>query len=281
MDFRADANLVEVGATVLDGKNRVIRGLTQGDFRLFEDGAEQKIQYFSEEDLPVSLAIVFDLSGSMTAQMANARSALAALLRTSNPEDEYCLITFADRPQIAVPWTSSEGDIGESVLHARSNGRTALLDGVQMGLGELRKRQHPRRALVIFSDGGDNYSRVSERGLFRMLEEADVQVYAVGLPDPGVRWVRPAEEVVAGPNLLEELCQHGGGRYLSVEGGRDLGKAADQIGREIRSQYVLGYAPAQRGEDGKFRRLQVKVRRQPGSPRVTVYSRRGYQAPSH
>jgi Ca-activated chloride channel family protein len=281
VDFHTDADMVEVGATVLDGQDRVIHGLTQRDFRLFEDGVEQTVQHFGEEDVPVSLAIVFDVSGSMSAQMADARAALASLLRTSNPEDEFCLITFADRPEIAVPWTNSQGDIGERVLYARSNGRTALLDAVQLGMGELRKRRNPRRAMAIFSDGGDNHSRVSEASLLRMLEEADIQVYAVGLPDPNVRWVRPAEEVVAGPNLLGELCEHGGGRYFPVEGGRDLRKAADRVGEEIRSQYVLAYAPSRLAEDGKFHRLQVRVRRQPGGPRMTVRSRRGYRAPGN
>jgi Ca-activated chloride channel family protein len=280
VDFRTDADIVEVSATVFDGRDRVIRGLKQNDFRLFEDGVEQRIQYFGEEDLPVSLAVVFDVSGSMSAQMSSARDALASLLRNSNPEDEFCLITFADRPEIAVPWTRSEGDIAERVLYSRSNGRTALLDAVQLGMQELRKRGSPRRAMAIFSDGGDNYSRTSARSLFSMLDEADIQVYAVGLPDPDVRYARAAEEVVAGPNLLAELCEHGSGRYFPVEGGRDLTKAADRVGQEIRSQYVLAYAPARLMGDGKSHRLKVTVRRQAG-PRLTVRSRRGYRAPSN
>lgn len=279
--FRADANVVLVGATVLGNHNRVVHGLTQTDFRLFENAAEQRIVSFGEEDLPVSMAILFDTSGSMDGKLPNTRAALAALLETSNPEDEFSLITFADRPRIAVPWTTSPGEIANQVLFKKSNGRTALLDAVQMGIEQLRLSHNPRRALVIFSDGGDNFSRFSERHLFRLLEEADVQVYAVDMQSHANPGMDRADEEIAGPNLLAELCEHGSGRYFSPEGQRNIEQAADQIGQELRSQYVLGYAPSGLARDGKFHRVQLKVLRSAGGQRVSVYSRRGYRAPAN
>jgi Ca-activated chloride channel family protein len=278
--YRADANLVLVGATVVDGHNRVVRGLTQGDFRLFEDSAEQKIVSFSEEDLPVSVAIVFDISGSMAGKLPGTRGALAALLQTSNPEDEYCLISFGERPEIAVPWTRSDGEILSRVLSTRSNGRTALLDAVALGIEQLHRSRNARRALVIFSDGGDNYSRITENHLFRVLEETDVRVYAVDMRP----WVDPAleraPEEIAGPNLLTELCDLAGGQYFAPEGRPGVEKVADRIGKELRSQYVLGYSPARLTNDGKLHRVQLKVVSQGGGRKLSVYARRGYRAPA-
>jgi Ca-activated chloride channel family protein len=280
--FRADANVVLVGATVLDRHNRVVRGLTQADFHLFEDAAEQRIVYFGEDDLPVSLAIVFDTSGSMEGKLSNTRGALAALLETSNPEDEFCLITFADRPKIAVPWSTSQGEIRDRVLSIRSNGRTALLDAVQMGIEQLRRSRNPRRALVIFSDGGDNYSRITERRLAGLLEEADVQMYAVNMMPPDAGWgADRAPEEIVGQNLLAELCERASGRYFPLDGQRDLKKVADQIGKELRSQYVLGYTPTRPARDGKFHRVQLKLLRGAGGQKLSVYWRRGYRAPSN
>ncbi len=280
-NFRSDANVVLVGATVLGSHNRVVRGLTQTDFRLFENATEQRIVSFGEVDLPVSMAILFDTSGSMEGQLPNARAALAALLETSNHDDEFSLVTFADQPRIAVPWNRSPGDIAGQVLFNKSSGRTALLDAVQMGVEQLRQSHNPRRALVIFSDGGDNFSRLSERRLVRLIEEADVQVYAVDMQTHGNPGMDRADEEVAGPSLLAELCEHGSGRYFAPEGQRSIERAADQIGKELRSQYLLGYAPSEPTRDGKFHRVQLKVLRPAGSQRVSVYFRRGYRAPAN
>jgi Ca-activated chloride channel family protein len=276
--YRADANLVLVDATVVDGHNRVVRGLAQSDFRLFEDAAEQKIASFSEEDLPVSVAIVFDTSGSMAGKLPGTRGALAELLQTSNPEDEYCLIAFGERPEIAVPWTRSDGEVLSRVLSTRSNGRTALLDAVALGIEQLRRSHNQRRALVIFSDGGDNYSRITGNHLFRVLEETDVRVYAVDMRP----WVDPtlerAPEEIAGPNLLTELCDRAGGQYFAPEGRPGMEKVADRIGKELRSEYVLGYSPARLTNDGKLHRVQLKVVSQ--GRKLSVYARRGYRAPA-
>ena len=280
VNYRADASLVEVPATVVDRQDRIVRGLQQSEFRVFADGVEQKIQFLSEEDLPVSLAVVFDTSGSMSGRIAGARTALAALLGTSNPDDEFCLITFADRPAVRVPWTNSPGEVVEGSLYERTHGRTALLDTVEMAVREVRHRRNPRRAIVIFSDGGDNFSAITQRGLWRILEEADVQVYAVGVPDPHVRYERPAEEVVAGPNLLEELCGHAGGRYFFAQTPAEVEKAADRIGKELRSQYILGFALPDASRDGRFHRLQVKVVPLTERLPLTVYWRPGFRTPS-
>lgn len=274
--FTIDSNLVTLGATVLDGHNRVVRGLTKADFRLFEGAAEQQIEYFGEEDLPLSLAIVLDTSGSMQRKLAITRKAVSALLETSNTADEFSLITFSKRPEVVVPWTSSDGDIRGQLFFTHSDGPTALLDAVLLGVQQLKRSHNSHRAMVIFSDGGDNYSRITERHLVRILEEADLQLYAVNVAPDGV-----SAEELAGPGLLQELCDRAAGRYFAPQAERDFAKIADQIGKELRSQYVLGYSPTNLAHDGKFHRLRLKVLKPAGVPSLSVYWRGGYRAPSN
>lgn len=275
--FRADSTVVLIGATVVDTHDRLVRGLGREDFRLFEDKVEQTIRYFGEEDVPLSLAVVFDTSGSMAGKLAGMRSALAAVLKTSNPQDEFCLITFAERPQVAVPWTADGAEVQNHVFAGEAHGRTALLDAIAAALKQLRQSHNPRRAMVVFSDGGDNFSVLSERSLAHQLEEADVQLYALDttefLPE------RPWEEM-AGPNLLSELCDHAAGRYFQLSDPRDPERVAERVSRELRSQYVLGYTPSNLAADGKFHRLQLNVQRRPGT-RLSVRWRHGYRAPSN
>jgi Ca-activated chloride channel homolog len=275
--FTATANLVLISATVLDPRSRPVRGLTCADFRLFADKVERTIAYFGEEDAPLSLAIVFDTSGSMAGKLPGLRVALASLLHNSNPADEFSLITFAYRPQVAVPWTADPGEIQGWMLSQSAGGRTALLDAVQAGLRQLKRSRNARRAMVIFSDGGDNYSRISERGLSKLLEEADAQLYAIDTSELGSAGERPPEEL-AGPNRLSELCDRAGGRYFQISGRRDSETIAEQIGNELRSHYVLGFVPSSDGEDGRFHHVQVKVMHSARTPTLSVYWRRGYRA---
>jgi Ca-activated chloride channel family protein len=276
--FRADATVVLLGATVVDTHDRLVRGLTRGDFRLFEDKVEQSIRYFGEEDVPLSLAVVFDTSGSMAGKLAGMRSSLRAVLEGSNPEDEFCLITFADRSEVAVPWTADPGEVANRVLTRPARGRTALVDAIEAGLRQIRQSHNLRRAMVVFSDGSDNFSRLSARALARQLEEANVQLYAIDASQFLAPPDRPAEEM-AEPNLLAELCDRAAGRYLPFDGLHDFEQVAQRVSRELRSQYVLGYTPSSQA-DGKFHRLQLKIEHRSGSPRLSVRWRHGYRAPN-
>ena len=182
--FRADANLVLINATVLDRHDRPVRGLTRDRFRLYEDKAEQNIIYFSEEDVPLSLAVIFDVSGSMDGKMPGMRAALNAVLDGANTQDEFSLVTFADQPTIAAGWNPNPDEILNHLLLHPAHGQTALLDALETGLASLKIARNPRKAMLIFSDGGDNHSRASERHLLRSLEESGVQIYAVDTADP-------------------------------------------------------------------------------------------------
>jgi Ca-activated chloride channel family protein len=278
--FRADANVVLINATVLNRHDRPVRGLAPNDFRIYEDKAEQRIAYFSEEETPLSLAVVFDVSGSMDAKMAGMRSALDAVLQTANPQDEFSLITFADRPEVAVGWTTNPEEIQNRLLQASAHGETSLLDALGTGLAYITKARNARRAIVVFSDGGDNHSRLTERQIIGSLEESGVQIYAIDSFD-SLAFLSRSPEVFAGPDLLERLSDHAGGRYFQVDGKPEVAAAAEQISRELRSQYLIGYVPLGGANDGRFHHVRVQVRRDAGTAKVTVFWRKGYRAPGN
>ncbi|MGA2878385.1 MAG: VWA domain-containing protein [Bryobacteraceae bacterium] len=275
--FRADANLVLINATVLDRHDRPVRGLLRDDFRIFEDKAEQHIAYFSEEETPLSLAVIFDVSGSMDSKMAGMRSALDEVLKSANASDEFSLITFANRPEVAVGWSANPEEIQNRLLQVTAHGETSLLDALAAGLTYLKKAKNARKALLIFSDGGDNHSRSTERGFTRTLEESGVQIFAVDSAEPLVLRTRSPEEIL-GPGLLERLCDRAGGRYFRVESKREVAAAAQQISRELRSQYLIGYVPWNNSTDGRFHHVRLQLNHRLGLPKVSVLWRRGYRA---
>ncbi|HTB20330.1 MAG TPA: VWA domain-containing protein [Bryobacteraceae bacterium] len=274
--FQIDSNVVLINATVLDGHNRPVRGLTREQFRLYDEKAEQRIAYFSEEEVPLSLAVIFDISGSMDHKMAGMRAAVDAVLQDAGAQDEFSLITFADRPQVAVGWSPDPGDVQNRLLLESAHGETSLLDALATGLSYMKKARNIRRAMLIFSDGGDNHSRFTERHLMLSLAEAGVQIYAVDSAEQLVLRTRSPEEI-AGPDLLERLCDLAGGRYFRVDGRRELDAAAGQISRELRSQYLIGYVPSGPSLDGRFHHVRVEVKRSRGTPKISVFWRRGYR----
>lgn len=277
--IRVDANVVLVNATVLDRHDRPVRGLTRDQFRVFEDKAEQNIAYFSEEEVPLSLSVIFDVSGSMDYKLASMRTALNAVLQGANAGDEFSLVTFADQPQVVVGWTRNPEEIQNRLLLDTAHGQTSLLDALETGLAYMKQAKNTRKAMVIFSDGGDNHSRSTERAVMRSLEEAGVQIYAVDTTEPLTLRARSPEEI-AGPDLLERLSDHAGGRYFQVEGKHQLAAAAEQISRELRSQYLIGYVPSVGAHDGRFHHVRLELKQQEGMPKLTVFWRRGYRAPA-
>lgn len=275
-----DSNVVLINATVLDRHDRLVRGLTRDRFRIFEDNSEQKIAYFSEEEVPVSLAVLFDVSGSMDGKIAGMRTALAAVLSDANPSDESSLIPFSDEPHLAIGWTPDPAQIQNGVLLTHAHGDTALLDAIKTGLTALKTAHNARKAMVIFSDGGDNHSRSTEREVRQALVESGVQIYAIDLTEPLYLRSRSPEEI-AGPDLLERICDYAGGRHFQVDGRRELAAAAEQISRELRSEYLIGFVPSPQVRDGRFHHVRLQLKREDGNPKVSVFWRRGYRAPNN
>jgi VWFA-related protein len=277
--IRVETQLVLINVTVTDPMNRFVTGLEKEHFQLFEDKAKQEISQFSSEDAPLSVGLVFDASGSMGSKLQKSRQAAAQLFKTANPEDEFFLIQFNDRPELVMPFTTNTEEIQNRLTFTNAKGRTALLDGLYMAMNHMHKARNPRKAIIILSDGGDNSSRYTESEIKNAVREADVQVYAIGIFEPVAGRGRTAEEL-AGPGLLTELAEQTGGRHFPVENINDLPDIAAKIGIELRNQYVLGFSPANQTKDGKYRKVSVKLKQPKGLPPLKVFHRLGYYAPA-
>ncbi len=277
--IRVDVDLALVNVTVTDPFNRLVTGLEQENFRVFEDNIEQEVVHFSAEDVPISIGVIFDLSGSMSNKIDKSRQAAVQFFKTANPQDEFFVVTFNDRAELTSAFTRSVEDLQTRMMYTAAKGRTALLDAVYLGLSEMRGARNAKRALLIISDGGDNHSRYSEGDIRRLVKEADVQLYAIGIYDPFSRRGGTPEEL-NGPTLLSELTELTGGRAFSVENLNDLPDIAAKIGMELRNQYVLGYRPSNHSHDARWRKIKVKLRPPKGLPPLNLYSRTGYYAPS-
>lgn len=277
--IRVDVDLALVTVTVTDPFNRLVTGLEQENFRVFEDNVEQEVEYFSTEDVPISIGVIFDLSGSMANKIDKSRQAAVQFFKTANPQDEFFIVSFNDRAELTSTFTNSVEDLQTRMMYTGAKGRTALLDAVYLGLSEMRGARNAKRALLIISDGGDNHSRYSEGDIKRLVKEADVQLYAIGIYDPFSMRGRTPEEL-NGPTLLSEVCELTGGRAFSVENLNDLPDIAAKIGMELRNQYVLGYRPSNHNHDARWRKIKVKLRPPKGLPPLNLYSKTGYYAPS-
>jgi Ca-activated chloride channel homolog len=277
--FTLDTTLVLIPVTVTDSMNRFVLGLHKEDFRLYEDGVEQKIASFSGEDAPLSVGIVFDTSGSMGEKLRTSRRAAIQFLRTMNAQDEAFLIEFGDRATLTVGFTSQIDEIQNKLTSAESGGLTAMFDGAQLALHEMQKAKNPRKAILIISDGGDNNSRYSAREIESLVREADVQIYAMGIFEPSL-FRGLGQEEVNGPRLLSQLAEQTGGRAFTASDANDLPSVAARIAIELRNQYVLAYHSKNRNNDGKYRKVDVKITAPPGISSLKAHWRLGYYAPS-
>ncbi|MGH9865646.1 MAG: VWA domain-containing protein [Candidatus Acidiferrales bacterium] len=276
-EIRKDVSLVLVNTTVTDPYGRLVTGLDQENFRVFEDGKEQEIMRFAEDDVPISIGMIFDVSGSMTDKIAKSRMAAVQFFKTANPADEFFLVDFADRAELATMFTSSIEELQNRLLFSAPKGMTALLDAVYLGMSEMKGARNARKALLIISDGGDNHSRYDFSDVKRFLRETDVQIYAIGIIDPDACDRTPEE--CSGPGFLQGLASMTGGRSFTVKNLDDLGDIATKISMELRNQYVLGYRTSNKNRDAKWRKIKIKIRPPRGLPPLTVYSRYGYYAP--
>lgn len=274
--FKVDVDLVLVPVTITDPMNRLVTGLEKENFEVFEAGSKQEIRHFSSEDAPISLGVIFDMSGSMSNKLEKAREAVVEFFRTANPQDEFFTIAFSERPELLADFTTSVEDIQGKLVYTIAKGRTALLDAIYLGLNKMKDAKHQKKALLIISDGGDNHSRYTENEIKSLVKEADVQIYAIGIFDATPR----TEEERNGPSMLGEITDVTGGRTFTIDNPNELADVATKIGIELRNQYVLGYRPKHPVHDGKWRKVKVKLNPPKGLPPLHVYAKTGYYAPS-
>jgi Ca-activated chloride channel family protein len=277
--FRVDSALVVIPVHVTTGLGAPVTDLAKTNFRVLEDSQPQTITLFSNEDAPISIGLLLDASGSMKNKRRKVAEATAAFFKMANRQDEFLLIEFNDGARRILPFTGEFDEVESQVMGSRFFGRTALLDAVHLGLREMKAAHNPRKALVIFSDGGDNWSRRTPRQVDAELLESDVQVYALGIFDDQPAKLRTREER-EGPALLEELTGQTGGRIYQVRQADDLPDISARLSRDLRAQYLLGYSPARPARDGKYRHVRVEVLPPPGVQNVRADYRHGYYAPT-
>jgi len=263
-NLRLDLRVVLVPVTVTDALDRSVTDLPAERFRLMEDGVEQKIAFFSQEDGPVSLGFLFDSSGSMKNRIATSVTALEQFFLTSIPGDEYFLVQFSDQAHLLNGFTPEPETIKRSLGGVQAHGWTALLDAVALATHQMRLAKNPSKALLILSDGNDNNSRFSESEIRSRVLESDVRIYAVG--------------ILHRPRLLQQLAEETGGKVLVAQDLTELPDIVQKLSAEIRSQYVLGYA-SNSINDGKYHKLRVELTPAPG-PQLRTSWRHGYFSPA-
>lgn len=269
--FTADTRLVIVHASVLDSKGKLITNLPQSSFKVLENGIEQPIKIFRREDVPVSMGIVIDNSGSMRDKKTRVAAAALALVKASNPQDEVFIVNFNDDAYLDQSFTSDIKKLEEALDRMETKGGTAMRDAISMSIDYVKgKAKKDKKVLVVITDGNDNTSNVNLEELVRKSQQSDVLIYSVGiLSEEEPREARRAKRA------LHDLALSSGGMDYYPKDLEEVDKIMPQVANEVRNQYTLGYTPANETLDGTFRRITVGVTA-PGRP--TVRSRNGYYA---
>lgn len=271
-----ETNLIGVSVVVTDTDGRDLSGLEQNAFTVYEDGRKQEISFFSRDDAPASVAVLFDLSGSINPEkMEQARAALRRFFENSHPEDEYFLVGFNGEPRLLTGTTREAAAVLEQVSSQRADGQTALFDACRLAVKQLSRGAYRRRAILLISDGQDNDSRSTLRGLRSALKEEDVVIYAIGIND---RVELASVQGRSGRIALEELTKATGGRAFFPRSPEEMAAASERIALDLRSFYQLAYRPDAFAADGKWRRIKVKVTPPAGNTKIFVRHKAGYYA---
>jgi Ca-activated chloride channel homolog len=265
---RVNADLVVLNATVLDKEGKFVGSLKRNDFKVFEDGTEQALASFNSEETPFAAAILLDTSGSMETRLTLGRSAAIRFLDGLRDEDVAAVYSFDSKVEQMQDYSPGR-DLAPKVFTLKTKLMTALNDAVLRAADDLAKRPEKRRAIVVLSDGGENYSRASADKALDHAFQAGATIYAVNLSETG-----PSRDIL-GTGILKNFAEKSGGEYIAAPGGQALRDAFAGIAEELGHQYTLAYRPSNRQHDGKWRAINVKVARDG----VTLRTRKGYKAP--
>ena len=274
--LKIDVDLVLVSATVTDRSRRFVTGLEKQHFRVFEDKIEQEIKHFSNEDVPTSIGLLFDVSSSMGDKIARSRDAAVAFLKTSNPADEYLLIAFADRPSVEEEFTSDISEIQNSLVHKKAKGSTTLYDAIYLALEKMKRANHSKKAILLITDGEDTRSRYSLINVRNAVKEADVQIFAIGIVNS---YYSDLARGRSGRGILEQITEITGGRAYFPNSVYELEDICTKIAIELKNQYILGYSSTNRAKDGRWRKIKIKMNTPKGLHSLSVRTKSGYYGP--
>lgn len=271
-----NTDLITFTVTVTDTYGRFVSGLNKNAFTVLDDKKQQEITFFSDDDAPVSVGVLFDVSGSMSGdKVRRARDALSKFVQTSHNSDEYFLIGFNSRAQLLLDKTRDGDAVLDKMTFVQTRGNTALYDACYLGVEKVQRGSHPKRALLLISDGQDNNSRYTFNELRRLLKESDVVLYGVGILGGGDAGSALGME---GQGILDEMASVSGGKAFFPRSPAEMDDIFEQIALELRHQYSIGYKPTNFSNDGKWHKVKVKVTPPRGLPRLFVRTKEGYYA---
>jgi len=269
--FRVGVETVFVKISVTDPLNRYVTGLEKQHFKVYEDKVEQGITHFTQESAPISVGILFDISGSMKDNIHTARNSVVRFLESGNPDDEFFLVTFNQKTTLVQSFTHQSSNIQNQVSFSQPAGRTALYHAVYLGLEQIKNGKKEKKALRLITDGEDNSSRYTASEVREFAKESDVQIYAIG--EEG--------KLGYGRSEIQNIVGLTGGRAFFPNNFNELDYYIDLIHAELRNQYIVGYAPSNKNRDGKWRRIKVKLEPPEGLPKLIVHAKEGYYAPKN
>jgi VWFA-related protein len=273
--IKVNVDVVVLGATVHDRKNTLISGLSKDDFQVYEDRVLQPIKYFSHEDIPVTVGLVIDNSGSMMPKLRDVVAAALTFARSSNPQDQMFVVNFNEKVSFGLPYnmpfTDQVSQLEGALSKVRASGETALYDAVATAVEHLKKGNRDKKVLIVVSDGGDNASTHKLTEVMALVAQPGVIVYTIGIFDE--------QDADRNPGVLKRLAKDTGGEAFLPASLKDVAPICERIAHDIRNQYTIAYVPTNRNRDGSYRTIQVKATA-PGRGRLLVRTRTGYFAPS-
>ena len=273
---------VQLPISVLDKDGRPVNGLTKNDFAIFEDNVQQQIQIFKHEDIPLSLGLVIDNSGSMRNKRERVNSATLTFARESNPEDETFIVNFDDAAYLEQDFTGSIGDLIDALDNIDTRGETALYDAVYLSVDHVKAGKKDKRVLLLISDGEDNVSKYGLNKVINALRESKVTLYAIGLLEEndqrGGLFKKPPSKKAK--EVLQKFAEITGGQAYFPKSLDEVEELVKDIAHEIRNHYTVSYTPSNRKLDGSWREIRVKVNPPKTTTKVTVHTKQGYFAPN-
>ena len=269
--FRTDTNLVMLHATVVDKNGRLLTDLPQNAFQVFENGVEQKIKIFKREDVPVSMGLIVDNSGSMRDKRQKVEASALALVKASNRDDEVFVVNFNDEPFLDSDFTNDIKVLEQSLAKIDSRGGTAMRDAIRVSIDhEKQKAKRDKKVLLVITDGNDNASMISQEALVKAAQQSEILIYAIGLLSEEER-----REARRAKRALDTLTEATGGQSYYPKELSDVEKICHQVAHDIRNQYIIAYTPTNAALDGTFRQVRVAAN---GPGRPVVRTRTGYYA---
>jgi Ca-activated chloride channel homolog len=273
--IKVNVDMVVLGAIAQDHKNTLVSGLNQDNFRVYENGVLQPVKYFSHEDVPVTVGLVVDNSGSMKSKRHDVIAAALAFARSSNPKDQMFVVNFNEKVSFGLPdniaFTDQPALLQVALSRVAADGETALYDAVAVGLEHLQKGNRDKKVLIVVSDGGDNASKHKLSEIMALAGQPGAIIYTIGIFDD--------QDADRNPGVLKRLAKQTGGESFLPESLADVTPICERIARDIRNQYTIAYIPTNRKRDGAYRVIQVKASA-PGYGHLSVRTRTGYFAPS-